>query len=66
MGDFGNESDTQKALGAEEKKQEAIKKQQQKELQQKSIQTLRRKQAGFAGNTPTSLFSSGNGNTTLG
>lgn len=66
MGDFGKKSDTQQALEKKEQQQEAVKTQQQTELREKSIQTLKRKQASFAGTTPTSLFSNGNGNTTLG
>jgi hypothetical protein len=64
MGGQGGTSDTERELSQEQQRQTAIKKQQQEQLRQKSIQALKRKQASFAGSTPTSLNEGGN--TTLG
>lgn len=55
----GGESEAQKRLEQQQARQQATKKQQQLQLQKKSIQELRARQAGFAGNVPTSLFQSG-------
>lgn len=62
MGDSGG--GPQSTVEAFTKRKAATQKQQQKELQQKSLQALKRRKTSFAGNLPTSLFT--NGDNTLG
>lgn len=64
MGDKGGQSGPQAKVAAEMIKKEATEKREKEELQQKSLEVLKRKKSSFAGNIPTSLFI--NGNDTLG
>jgi hypothetical protein len=60
MGDMGAQGGPQARIASEMAKKEATERREKEELQQKSLEALKRKKSSFAGNLPTSLFTDGN------